>query len=159
MKRSHEVSVIPYDRFVFEVTPRRFSWRRNARTVVTRRFSYCFDGLFLFSVGVYVLNRWVIKPHFAAGFVHDHLNDLLLIPAALPPMILLHRRLGLRNSDTPPTFGEVAFHLGVWSVLCEFIGPLFFKHSTGDFRDIIAYCTGGLLAWVWWNRPRRKSFA
>ena len=86
-------------------------------------FGYLRDILFLVSCSLYALNRWGIKPRVYSAFFHDHFNDLLLMPCALPPLLWLQRRVGLRLHDLSPTPGEIALYLAVWSVLFEVIGP------------------------------------
>lgn len=114
------------------------------------RFRYLADPLFLSGCGCYALNRWLLKPHSHNAFVRGYLNDLFLIPCALPPILLIHRWLKLRREDEMPTVGEIAFHLIIWSILFEVIGPKFIQ-STADPLDILAYATGAVLAIIWWR--------
>jgi ubiquinone/menaquinone biosynthesis C-methylase UbiE len=116
-----------------------------------KRFGYVFDPLFLLCCGLYALNRWLIKPHCEIAFFHNWFNDVLLIPCALPPVLLTHRWLGLRRHDRPPTFGEVAAHWAGWSVLFEVIGPRIMP-TTGDPWDVVAYGGGALMAVACWRR-------
>ena len=119
-----------------------------------RRFRYLRDPLFLTGCAAYAINRWLIKPHVHTGFFHSHFNDLWLIPCALPPILWLHRRLGLRSHDHAPTFSEITLHLVFWSALFEWIGPKFVSHTTGDPVDVLAYVVGAILAGLWWHRER-----
>jgi hypothetical protein len=101
-------------------------------------------------------HRWWIKPsHFGStGFFHDYFNDVLLIPIFLPPVLWLHRRLGMRNHDRPPTIVETAFHVAAWSVCFLLIFPQFpwlYQHSTADPWNAAAYAVGGAVAWVIWR--------
>jgi len=111
------------------------------------------DPLFLFGCVAYAINRWLIKPHVHNVFLHSQFNDLWLIPCALPPILWLHRKLGLRSHDDAPRFSEILLHLIFWSVLFEWIGPKFVAHATGDFADVIAYAVGAIFSALWWNRP------
>lgn len=120
-------------------------------------FRYLGDRLFLVSCLLYGVNRWMIKPQVSPGFFHSYFNDLLLVPCALPLMLLLHRKLDLRAHDGPPTAGEIALHLAIWSVLFELAGPRWMAHTTADPRDIAAYAAGALLAGLWWNRSTLPS--
>jgi len=120
--------------------------------VAVRRFRYVLDGLSLASISGYAVNRWLFKPHVSTGFLRDHFNDLLLIPAALPVVLWLQRKFRLRDHDLPPTWGEIMMHLTVWSIICEGIGPLWLHHGTADYRDVIAYAAGGILSCLWWHR-------
>ncbi len=122
-----------------------------------RRFQYVSDPFFLSALGVFALNQFVLKPHFGEAFLHHHFNDLLLIPCALPLILWVHRRLGLRDPDRPPTGGEILLHLAVWCLLFEVAGPHLMNHVTGDWRDMVAYCLGGLAAWAGWNFDRSAS--
>jgi hypothetical protein len=116
------------------------------------RFLYLRDRLFLVACGLYALNRWLLKPHFANRFLHYHFNDVLLIPCALPPMLIMQRWLGIRRVESMPTGSEIAFHLVVWSILFEVIGPHIMPRAVGDAWDVVAYVAGGIFAWLWWNR-------
>jgi hypothetical protein len=118
------------------------------------RFLYFRDPLFLLGCTSYALNRWLVKPHFHTGFFHSHFNDCWLIPCALPPVLWLHRRLGLRSHDAPPQFWEITLHLVFWSWLFEGIGPKLVPHTTGDPLDALAYAVGAVVAGLWWLRPR-----
>lgn len=116
-----------------------------------KRFAYGRDPLCLAGCALYALNRWVLKPHVASPLLRGQFNDFLLIPAALPWVLWLQRKLGLRTHDAPPGVGEIAFHLVVWSVLFEVIGPHLMR-VTGDPLDVLAYTAGALLALGWWQR-------
>lgn len=117
-----------------------------------KRFGYLRDRLFLLSTFLYALNRWLIKPHVHSPFLRFHFNDLLLIPCALPPMLLIQHWLRLRRHDEPPLAREIIFHLVVWSILFEVIGPHFVRRATGDAWDVVSYFCGAIIAWAWWHR-------
>jgi hypothetical protein len=119
-----------------------------------RPFLYLRDPLFLMSCAAYAINRWLIKPHLHTGMFHSYVNDLWLIPCALPPILWLHRRLGLRTHDGAPQISEILLHLVFWSALFEWIGPKFVVHTTGDPFDVLAYSVGATLAAVSWHRSR-----
>jgi hypothetical protein len=115
------------------------------------------DRLFLFASAAYAANRWVVKPRTHNAFMHNHFNDLLLIPCALPPLLLLQTWMKLRPAGLAPTPGEIGFHLLVWSVLFEFIGPHIMPWTTGDPWDVAAYVAGGVFAGLWWHRRALAS--
>ncbi|HET6251163.1 MAG TPA: hypothetical protein VFE47_26005 [Tepidisphaeraceae bacterium] len=126
------------------------------------RFRYFADGLFIAAVLIYLVNRfWAKKTTWGrTGFCHDYLNDVLLIPFFLPGVLWLHRRLGLRSHDRPPRLGEVALHVGVWSICFEWLFAryhVFYQHSTADPKDALAYAVGGGIAWMIWNLERFSS--
>jgi hypothetical protein len=120
-----------------------------------KRFGYLRDPIFLIGCAAYALNRFVLKPHFSSALLHNWFNDALLIPCALPPLLLMHRWLGLRKHDSPPTALEVTAHVIGWSALFEWAGPHFMRGTTGDPWDVVAYCIGALAAVLWWNRHRQ----
>ena len=93
----------------------------------------------------------MLSPHVHSVFLHSWFNDLFLIPCALPPILLLHRQLGLRSHDRPPTAGEIFGHWLGWSVLFEWVGPHFIHRATGDPWDVVAYAAGAMLAFVGWR--------
>ena len=100
---------------------------------------------------LYASNRWLLKPHLGAGFMRNHFNDLLLIPAALPLVLWLQSILGWRARHQPPTWKETVLHLVLWTVICEVVGPRFVRHATADWRDALAYLAGALVAMGWWR--------
>jgi len=112
------------------------------------------DRLFLVGCLLYALNRWIFKARSANLFLHYYFNDVWLIPCALPPLLLLHRWLNLRDHDGPPTLAEITLHVLVWSILFEVIGPHLDSRATGDPWDVAAYAFGGAGAWIWWTRDK-----
>lgn len=125
------------------------------------QFRYLRDRLFLASLALYAVNRWLVKPRLGPGehFLRSHFNDLLVIPCALPPLLLFHRLVGLRRSDAPPDGGEIATHLLIWSLFFEAAAPLFVASARADAWDVAAYCAGGLAAWAFWNRSTLRVAA
>ena len=116
-----------------------------------KRFAYGRDPLCLLAIGLYAINRWLLNPGMNVRFLHDHFNDLLLIPAALPLILWVQRRLNWRTHDRAPDFKEIALHLIVWGLIAEVLGPHLFDHATGDWRDLVAYTIGAILAGLWWK--------
>jgi hypothetical protein len=123
-----------------------------------RRFTYVGDPIFLICCALYATNRWLVKPHVHAVFFHSWFNDLLLIPCALPPLLLIHRWLKLRAHDEPPTAWEIAGHLIGWSVLFEWIGPHIMR-TTGDPWDVVAYTVGAVAAFCCWRMFRVRPLS
>ncbi|MFC5454030.1 hypothetical protein [Prosthecobacter fluviatilis] len=122
------------------------------------RFRYFRDALFITACLAYGINRCLIKPYVAPGFMTCHFNDLWLIPCALPPVLWLHRLLGLRGDDAPPRPAEIAVHLVFWSWVFEWALPRA-THAMGDPADVVAYAAGALLAGLWWNSQSFLSAA
>ena len=115
------------------------------------RFRYLRDPLFIGACAAYAVNRWLLKPHLPHALLHNWFNDLLLIPCALPPLLLIHRWLGLRKHDAAPTRLEIFAHVIAWSLLFEAIGPHLIRGTTGDPWDVAAYSLGAVAAMLWWH--------
>lgn len=118
-----------------------------------KRFGYLRDPLCLAACFLYVLNRGWLREHVGGVLLHGYFNDLLLIPAALPVVLWLQRRLGLRTDDQPPRWREITLHLAAWAVMAELVAPHLFARATADWRDAIAYTVGALGAGLWWHTP------
>lgn len=116
-----------------------------------KRFAYLRDPAFLVALAAYSLNQFWLKRVSASPFLHAHFNDLLLMPAALPPVLWLHRQLGWRRHDEPPRWAEMFGHLAIWSLICEVVGPHWLKLGTSDPLDVLAYTVGGVTACWWWS--------
>ena len=119
-------------------------------------FAYGRDPLCLLAMVLYAINRWGLKPVFDHPFLHDHFNDLLLIPAALPIVLWVQRKLNWRRHDHYPDAKEIALHLIVWGFIAEGLGPHLFAHATRDWRDLIAYTAGAMIAGFWWRSTTTK---
>ncbi len=116
-----------------------------------KRFRYALDPLCLAAGAAYAFGRWWLRQRVGHGFWHDQFTDLLLIPAALPLLLWVQRRLGLRTHDGRPGWGEIGLHLAVWSFAAELIAPFLFHSAVGDWRDVLAYGAGAVLAGGWWT--------
>jgi hypothetical protein len=116
------------------------------------RFNYLADPVCVCALLTYALNRFWWKQSFSAvfPFLRDHLDDFLLIPAALPVLLWVFKQTGLRKSDAPPSLQEVLYWATVWSVVFEGIFPIAFRKGVQDWKDVGSYFAGGLLAWVLW---------
>jgi len=121
-----------------------------------RRFVFYRDWAFWLGCTAYSTNRWLLRPHLSAAFLRTHLNDLWLIPCALPLVLWFHERFGWRAPGSP-RLGEVAAHLVGWSVLFEWVGPRYLPWATGDVWDVAWYAVGAGLAWGWWRFDRARS--
>lgn len=130
-------------------------------------FGYLQDRLFLSSLSAYALNRLVILPRFGVfvhsqfpwswRFLHGHLDDLLMMPAALPVVLWIQRQLKWRTHHGPPGWGEMAGHLLIWSVMCKLIGPYFLHIGVADPWDLVCFAVGGFSACAWWKYGGRRD--
>lgn len=116
-----------------------------------RKFRYALDPVCLVACALYVANRWCLPASIKGPFLREHFDDCLLIPAALPLVLWVQRKLGLRASDAPPNTNEVLLHLVIWSLAAEVIGPRLFSRATGDVWDVAAYTVGAAVAWAVWR--------
>ena len=118
-----------------------------------KSFGYLRDPLCVAACVLYALNRWWLRDYVGGAFLTGYFNDLLLIPAALPLVLWVQRRIGVRADDRPPQWGEIALHLRVWAFVAEALMPLLAAHATADWRDVVAYSAGALGAGCWWRDP------
>ena len=105
----------------------------------------------------YATNRWFIAPRVGIPFLHHHFGDLLLVPAALPWVLWIQERTGLRTQAGIPRWSEILLHLAVWSVVCEFVAPRFAGIGVADVWDVLAYAVGAVVAGLLWNLPGHRS--
>jgi hypothetical protein len=121
--------------------------RRRARDlrIAVKRFGYGWDQLGCVACLFYVANRWGLPASWKSAFLRNYYDDLLFIPAALPWVLWLQRWLGLRQTDAPPDWREVLYHLVIWSFATEVVGPHLFRRATGDVRDVAAYAAGAIV--------------
>ena len=117
-----------------------------------RQFRYFGDLLFLFASAIYLTNRLIlpILNESKFRFLRFYANDLLLVPVALPPVLFLYRLLALRTNDGFPTLKEISLHVLVWSLVCEWIGPLLLNQGVADILDVLIYSIGGCLSYFIW---------
>lgn len=118
------------------------------------RFRYAADPLCLLACAAYALNRFWLKSAIPSEVLHSWFNDFWLIPAALPPVLWVQRKLGVRAGDGVPTVWEIVMHLVTWALICEGLGPLLVPGRMGDWGDVGAYAAGAVAAGVWWHRGR-----
>jgi len=126
------------------------------------KFNYLKDPLFLVTVGLYILSRYIIRPLTTGkiNFFSSYFNDLICIPFCLPIVLFLTRALRLRSHDEPPDIYELCFYLLLWSFFFEYIAPMYgryFNYPVGDPWDVVCYVAGGLIAGIYWNCQIRKS--
>jgi hypothetical protein len=116
-------------------------------------FAYLADKTFLSACVLYAANRFWGKPLLGDSlhFLRNHLDDCLLIPGALPPLLYAFRKLGLRRDDSPPTFREVAEWTLLWSVAFEWAFPRFLHKGVSDWWDVLGYTAGALVSWQLWR--------
>ena len=116
-------------------------------------FLYHRDKLFLLALLIYLVNTILLKPLVdeEATLIHWYLNDLLLIPCALPPVLLVYRSLGIRKNDLPPRPSEIVKLVLVWGIILELVGPNLLGQGHGDPLDVLAYAIGGVAAWSYWH--------
>jgi hypothetical protein len=125
--------------------------------VTERAFRYARDPLFIAACLLYAANRLLVKPHVTSAFFRGHFNDLLLIPCALPPVLWIQRRLGIRHHDQRPLAGEIAAHLCIWALIAEGVGPYWLHRGVSDPYDVLVYIAGAVIAYFIWARSYRVA--
>jgi hypothetical protein len=116
-----------------------------------KRYGYARDPVCAVACACYGINRWLLPAPLRGAFMRNYFSDVLLIPAALPLLLWLQRRLSLRQSDAKPQWSEITFHLLVWSVAAELIAPHLFARAHGDPWDVAAYASGALVSGLIWR--------
>ena len=116
-----------------------------------KHFGYARDPVCVVACACYGVNRWLLPAAFRGAFMRNYFSDVLLIPAALPLVLWLQRRLGLRPADAKPQWSEIGLHLVVWSVAAELIAPHFFSRAAGDPWDVAAYAVGAFVSGLIWR--------
>lgn len=124
-------------------------------------FAYLADKTFLSACFLYAANRFWAKPLLGetVPFLRCHFDDCLLVPAALPPLLYVFRKLGLRRNDSQPSLREVAEWTLLWAVTFEWAFPRFLGKGIGDWRDVLAYTAGALVSWQLWQGGLPKKLS
>ena len=116
-----------------------------------KRFGYARDPVCVVACTCYAANRWLLPAALRGAFMRNYFSDVLLIPAALPLVLWLHRECGLRPADAKPQWSEIGLHLVAWSVAAELLAPHVFARATGDPLDVAAYTGGAIVSGlIWW---------
>lgn len=120
------------------------------------RYLYLRDPVFLTSVALYFVNRFIAKPleGLHGGFFHNWGNDLLCIPLFLPICLWFYRRIGLRTNDGYPTRFEMLSHLIVWSYYFVWAAPRMggiYSWKVSDPWDVLAFSAGTAVAALFWS--------
>jgi hypothetical protein len=132
-------------------TSARLQLRAVDRCVAMKRFGYARDPVCVVACVCYGVNRWLLPASLRGPFMRNHFSDVLLIPAALPLLLWLQRRLGLRLNDAKPQWSEIFLHFVVWSIAAEGVAPHLFAHAVGDPWDVVAYAGGALVSGLIWQ--------
>lgn len=117
-------------------------------------FRYLRDPLFLACVGIYFINRLVLKPYLPNPVSQFYLNDILCIPFWVPIMLFSLRKVHLRSDDNPPASYEVLIPLILWSMIFEVVAPFtnaFRGLAFCDPLDILCYTLGALGSGIFWR--------
>jgi len=114
-------------------------------------FRYVFDPVCWVGCVLYVANSAWLANGGGGSIASGYFNDFLMIPCALPLILWVHSLLGWREKAAYPTLSELVGHLVVWSIVAEAIGPKLVTGAVSDFRDVLAYAGGALVAGLWWR--------
>lgn len=117
-------------------------------------FAYLADPVFIISVLLYTLNRFVFKPHHIGGwFTHGYLNDVLCLPIFVPVTLYAVRVLGVRRGHAAPRAWEIVVCFLAFVAVFQIVTPRFPRVfiTAGDPLDVIAYAAGGMVAHRFWT--------
>ena len=118
------------------------------------KFRYLTDPLFLATVILYVLNRYIFEPYIPCSFFTSYVNDLICIPFCVPIMLWMMRITRARRHDLPPTPSEIMIPLLIWSFAFELVFPNFgpfVGRTIADPNDILCYAIGACFAAFFWR--------
>lgn len=124
------------------------------------KFLYLRDPLFLSTVVIYFINRFIFERYSSNYFWSSYLNDLICVPFWIPIGLYIQSILGLRKNDLAPESYEIIIPLLVWSLLFEVVLPLFpffSREMTADPNDILFYSLGALIAALFWKTYYRST--
>ena len=124
------------------------------------KHKYLLDPLFIFSLALYSVNKWIITPYelLTCKFCNYYLNDILLVLVMMPIILFFPRFFKVRDFHSPPLILEIIVPLIIWSIAFEYIGPFYFGRGTSDPVDIFAYFLGGFTGWIIWNRKKISAW-
>jgi len=116
------------------------------------RYTLLADPALWLAGGSYAFNRFFLKHWFPDNpWIIGQVDDFFLVPAALPVFLWVYWKLGLRCDDRPPRPLETLLHWIMWSLFFEWTGPHVLHHGVSDWKDVVAYGLGGMLAQIWWS--------
>lgn len=113
------------------------------------------NPLILLCAFVYSLNVFYLQQTFHNGFLKFYLNDLLCMPLVLVATAFLQRTL-FRKPAYCLTGVQVGLASVYFSVMFEGFIPLVNARYTADFLDVICYCSGGGLFYIFGNWGNNK---
>ena len=125
-----------------------------------RPFQYLADPVCITSLILYVINRYVLKPHHIGGwFTHGYLNDVLCLPLFIPMILYAQHLIGLRRHAEFPRKWEILQNWAAFTFVFQVVIPRYPKTfiAAGDPYDILAYLAGGIIAGAYWSIVARKG--
>ncbi len=124
------------------------------------QFRYLADPMCIAALGLYALNRFVLKPHHIGGwFTHGYLNDVLCLPLFVPIILYIEHVIRLRRHAGFPRVWETVQCWAAFALVFQVVIPRFPKTfiAAGDPWDILAYLAGGILAGCYWAMAARRA--
>ena len=99
--------------------------------------------------GGYMLNRCVLKALFPANvFLQGYLNDMLLMPCAVPVILFIRGALREREPDAGLCLAEVLAYWALFACAFEYIAPKLIPWAVADPIDAVAYLAGGMALYL-----------
>ena len=111
-----------------------------------------FKQIFWACTALYFVNRAGLQLEFwnQYWFLRNYFNDLLFVPLVLPVMFIAFYKLGLRENAKPNNY-ELVFHVLLWTIVIEYIGPHYLAKGYSDPYDVLCYGLGGLICYCIYN--------
>ena len=125
-----------------------------------KTFGYLKDPVFRGALALYSVTLLVRLTVGGGRFIEGYVNDLLCVGVWVPVLVWTTQRLNLRGYDGPPTGGEVAAAVIVWSVMFELLLPRcpgIGSRHVADPLDVVAYAAGALVCALAWRSLYRVS--
>jgi len=113
--------------------------------------------LYGFLVFLYLVIRYLRRIHQIIPFVNSYLNDILCLPIILGLVLFIIRKWVIRNPDYYFSIYHILFTAVVFSLYFEWYLPQRDFRFTSDFFDVLAYFSGGILFFLYFQNAERKS--
>ncbi len=106
------------------------------------------DPLFIVCCLLFILSQLLQYSVMEVSFVSSYLDDLLVVPVVLPPILVALRWI-FKNPTLQIELGMLITLVLMLSILFEGLLPALNDKYTRDVFDILCYILGALCYWYW----------